>query len=107
MRRMTNALDQNEKVTQLADAAELKRADELLQAADAWYLPLDTQLKEIGAREKVARQLIAETQVGLQDWAVAHGQVLSAVRTKRPPSVAELSEAAQRIRDLVQKYRNL
>jgi len=107
MKRMTNALDQNEKVTQLADAAELKRADELLQAADVWYLPLDTQLKEIADREKVARQLIAESQVALQDWAVAHGQVLSAVRTKRPPSVAELSEAAQRIRDLVQKYRNL
>jgi len=107
MKRMGNALDQNQKPTQLADADELKRADELLQAADAWYQPLDAQLKEIANREKVARQLIAETQVALQDWAVAHGQVLSAVRTRRPPSVAELTDAAQRIRDLVQKYRNL
>jgi hypothetical protein len=55
----------------------------------------------------VARQLIVETQVALQDWATAHAQLLAAVRTKRAPSIAELSAAAERIRELVQKFRNL
>jgi hypothetical protein len=93
-------------VTDIA-TSELKRVDALLVDANAWYLPLEAQLKEIATRERVARQLIAETRVGLLDWAAAHAQLLVAVRTKRPPSVAELAENAKRIRELVQKFRSL
>ena len=107
MDKMNIALRGNQKVTDLAEVAELKRMNELLIEANAWYLPLEAQRKEIAAREKVARQLIAEIQVALQDWSAAHGQLLIAVRTKHPPSVAELSESAKRIRELVQKFRSL
>ena len=107
MKRMNASLANGKKATELAEAEELKRVDDLLAATDSWYEPLQVQFKEIATREKLARELIAEIQVSLGDWAAAHGQLLAAVRSKRPPSIAELSEAAQRIRELVQKFRNL
>jgi len=107
MNRMNSSLAGGRTAVELTETNQLTRVDELLAGTDSWYEPLQAQLKEITTREKLARQLVAETQVALGDWAAAHGQLLAAVRSKRPPSIAELSEAAQRIRELVEKFRNL
>jgi len=104
---MNRALANGRKPSELTETGELKRVEELLAEADSWYGPLEAQLEAISDRQQVARQLVAETQSALKDWAVAHGQLLAAVRVKRLPSVAELSDAAERIRELVEKFRNL
>lgn len=104
---MNAALRSGKNPSQLTEANELARVGELLEAADAWHGPLKEQLDGISARERVTRQLISEAKSGFGDWAAAHSQMLAAVRTKRIPSAAELVQVAQRIRELMEKFKAL
>ena len=65
MKQVDSALRDGVNVTDLPVTSELKRVDALLADTNAWYVPFEAQLREIANREKVARQLIAETRVAL------------------------------------------
>jgi len=104
---MRTSLRAGKAPSELADATELSRADELLAGLAPKLDEMNGQLGAISERERVALQLFAEIRSGLADWAAAHTRILTAVRTKRIPSAAELGAAADRIRQLVEKFENL
>ncbi len=104
---LQQALKAGQSPSTLNDAAELKKLDELLASAEKACDPLNTQLSIVNERERLGRQLITEIRSGLADWAAAHSRMLTAVRTKRVPSAAELAQAAERIKKLVEKFEKL
>lgn len=101
---------------QLADdapASQLKGSDDLalvvtlLGQGDAAYTEYTRAEAALDARVRAGRQLIAETGPALTAWAATHGNLLVALRTKRPPNVAEVMAATGRIRVLAERYRRL
>lgn len=100
-------LDAGKKPSELSQTEELRRLDELLAATDSWSGPLQDQLNAIGERERLSRQLITETRSAFADWGAAHARMLTAIRTKRIPSAIELVQAAERIRELVERFKRL
>jgi hypothetical protein len=105
--KLQQALKDNKSPSALSDAAELAKLDELLVSAEKACEPLNAQLAIINERERLGRQLITEVRSGLADWAATHSRMLTAVRTKRVLSAAELAQAAQRIKALVEKFEKL
>ena len=104
---LQQAIKNNRSPSTLSEAGELAKLEELLLSAEKACDPLNVQLAAINDRERLGRQLITEIRSGLADWAAAHSRMLTAVRIKRVPSAAELSQAAQRIKMLVEKFENL
>ncbi len=105
--KLQQALKEERSPSTLSDAAELTKLDELLVFAEKACEPLNTQLAGINERERLGRQLMTEVRSGLADWAAAHTSMLTAVLTKRAPSAAELIQAAERIKKLVEKFEKL
>lgn len=100
-------LTEGQNPSSLAEAAELRAIDGLLAAAEEACEPFDAQLAAIGDREQLGRRLLTEIDSGLASWAAAHARILSAVRSRRTPNAIELTLAAQRIQDLVERYEAL
>jgi oligoribonuclease NrnB/cAMP/cGMP phosphodiesterase (DHH superfamily) len=106
MDQLRSELASNKKPSELTQANEIRRLDELIAATDSWDRAFQTQLKTITERERLARQLIAETRSAFADWTAAHARMLAAVRTKRVLSASELTETAERIRKLIERFEN-
>ena len=98
---------QNTAPSAITERAELDEANTLIAATDSWNESYQAQLDAINERERLSRQLVAETKTALNAWASEHAEILRAVRTKRVPSATEIVEAAKRIQDLVEQYKNL
>ena len=101
------ALEQGRSPTALPKTQELEAVDELLASVSEASEPMESKLAGIAERERLGRRLIHEIQAGVVDWAMAHSRMLTAVRTKQLPSVAELKEAAERIKSIVEKFQEL
>jgi hypothetical protein len=101
------ALREGKKPSEIAEASELERVNQLLAAAEPWNDSFQKQIDVIALRERLTHQLISETRSAFGDWAAVHSRLLAAVRTKRIPSATEIVEAAERIRDLVNKFKAL
>ena len=67
--------------------------------------PMETELKANAARLKTALQLIAATRQAVSDWAVAHRQMLAAVRDGARVDPQMLVESIVEVRELVRKVR--
>jgi hypothetical protein len=93
--------------SQLKEADELARVVAMLGQGDAAYAEYTRAEAALDARLRAGRQLIAETGPALTAWAASHGNLLVALRTKRPPNVAEVLAATGRIRALSERYRRL
>ena len=100
-------LDSGKKPSELTQTGELQRLEELLAATGSWFAPLQEQINTIAERKRLSRQLITETQSAFADWGAAHARMLTAIRTRRIPSVTELIQAAERIRELVERFKRL
>jgi hypothetical protein len=100
-------LESGKKPSELTQTEELGRLNDLLTGTDSWFVPLQEQLNVIAQRECLSRQLITETRSAFADWGAAHARMLTAVRTRRIPSTVELIQAADRIRELVDRFKNL
>jgi hypothetical protein len=107
MNQLRSELDAGKKPSELAQTEELRRLEDLLAATDSWFGPLQEQISTIGERERLSRQLITETRSAFADWGAAHARMLTALRTRRVPSATELVEAAERIRELVERFKKL
>jgi len=93
-----------------ADTATCDRQVQLgqmLQASDAWLSKYLAERKEIDDRLRVGRALIQATLQSARDWGVAHGNLIMAVKERRPVNTDSLIQAAVEIRNLVRKVREL
>ena len=104
---LDGGLRTNKKLSELTESSELEKLDHLLTDTASWQAPLQAQFDNLAARERLTRQLISETKTAFGDWAAAHSRMLAAVRTRRVPSAVELTQATERIRELVEKFKNL
>jgi hypothetical protein len=86
-------------------SARLRELSAQLADTDEWYQPLQAQLDSLEERRSSEHLLIAATQRGLEDWAVAHDALRSALRAdrKRSPSFAALVASAQQIKTLLER----
>jgi hypothetical protein len=100
MDKIRSELDSGRKPSEITQVDEIKRLEELLAATDSWNGFLQDQLRAIAERERLSRLLISETKSALVEWAAAHARMLTAIRTRRMLSAAELVQAAERIRGL-------
>ena len=80
---------------------------QLLQATEEGYAKYLARRKEIQDRLRAGRVLIHTARLSANDWAVAHGNLITALRERRPINTASLIQAAVEIRDLIRKVREL
>jgi len=93
-----------------SDAATGERQVQLgqmLQATDAWLPKYLAQRKEIDDRLRVGRALIQATLQSARDWGIAHGNLITALKERRPVNTDSLIQAAVEIQNLVRKVREL
>jgi hypothetical protein len=88
---------------ELSDA--IAEVDKLIKANDFWVVPLKAEVKREQERVTAARQLIASTQIGVRQWAVAHANLVAAVQEGRTPNFHNLIKTAAEIEDLVTRFR--
>lgn len=107
MGKASNQLGSGTSPAAISVGDELKRADEMLAANDAWHVAYSAKQDQVAQRRRAASDLIGAAQVALADWAAAHNKLLGAVRAKRTLDVAELTASAKRIHELIDRYRKL
>ena len=91
------------RLKEMSDA--IVEVDKLIKANDSWLVPLKAEVQKEQERVTAARQLIASTQNGVRQWAVAHANLVTAVREGRAPNFHNLVKTAVEIEDLVTKFR--
>jgi hypothetical protein len=91
------------RLKEMSDA--IAEVDKLIKANDSWVVPLKAEVQKEQERVTAARQLIASTQNGVRQWAVAHANLVTAVREGRAPNFHNLVKTAVEIEDLVTKFR--
>lgn len=91
----------------LKNRSELKSVDELLAERTKWSDDYAQVLKDIDSRGLKALALIDQSKATIAAWAAGHGQLLATVKTRRPPSTAELLSMVGRLNDLIDRYREL
>jgi len=80
---------------------------QMLQATDAWLSKYLAKRKEIDDRLRVGRALIQATLQSARDWGIAHGNLTTALKERRPVNTDSLIQAAVEIQNLVRKVREL
>jgi len=91
------------RLKEMSDA--IAEVDKLIKANDFWLVPLEVEIKKEQERVIAARLLIASTQNGVRQWAIAHANLVAAVREGRVPNFHTLVKTAVEIEDLVTKFR--
>ena len=91
------------RLKEMSDA--VAEVEKLIKANDSWVVPLEAEVKEEQQRVTAARQLIASTRNGVRQWAVAHANLVAAVREGRAPNFHTLVKTAVEIEDLVTKFK--
>lgn len=87
--------------------ARLAQLEELEAGLRPWRTGYENELRGIRERHRLTDAMLEEMQAAFSTWAATHGKLLTAVRTKRIPSTTELTDAARRIHELVDRYRKL
>jgi hypothetical protein len=93
-----------------ADTATCDRQVQLgqmLQATDVWLSKYLARRKEIDDRLRAGRALIQATLQSARDWGIAHGNLIMALKERRPVNMDSLVQAALEIQNLVRKVREL
>jgi hypothetical protein len=80
---------------------------QMLQATDAWLSQYLARRKEIDDRLRLGRALIQATLQSARDWGIAHGNLITALKERRPVNMDSLVQAALEIQNLVRKVREL
>ena len=91
------------RLKEMSDA--IVQVEKLIRANDSWVVPLETEVKEEQRRVTAARQLIASTRNGVRQWAIAHANLVTAVREGRSPNFHNLVKTAIEIEDLVTRFK--
>jgi hypothetical protein len=86
---------------------ELEEANRLIATTREWYEPHERELAEIAKRLNAGRILIHATSEAVRQWAVAHRQLVGAIRDRRPVNSESLIEATRELRDLRRRIREL
>ena len=81
--------------------------DQLVEATKAWRVPLESEKQQAAKRLKAGRLLIAGASRGLASWALAHQQLVVAVREKGTVDVVALVQATQEMRELIRRIREI
>ncbi len=89
------------------DEKRLLEIDQLVEATKAWRLPMEAEKQQAARRLNAGRLLIAGARQGLASWALAHQQLIVAVREKTTVDVIALVEATQEMRELVRRIREI
>jgi hypothetical protein len=87
--------------------ARLAQLEELEAGLRPWRTGYENERRGIRERHRLTDAMLEEVQTAFPTWAATHGKLLTAVRTKRIPSTTELTDAARRIHELVDRYRKL
>ncbi|HUT46921.1 MAG TPA: hypothetical protein VMX36_11595 [Sedimentisphaerales bacterium] len=96
----------------IADAndAVLKRRaqlNELLDSTNSWYSEYQQGLEQNQRRLRLGRALIKTAQDSIQQWVIAHKQVVNALKNRRPVSTESLLEAVVEIQYLLERIREI
>jgi hypothetical protein len=91
------------RLKEMSDA--IAEVDKLIKTNDSWVVPLKAEEKKEQERVTAVRQLIASTENGVRQWAVAHANLVAAVREGRAPNFHTLVKTAVEIENLVTKFR--
>lgn len=79
----------------------------LLEASNGWYAEYASKIKAIDERRRAGRALIKESAQVAVSWGVAHGNLLTALRERRPVNVESLVQASVEIQTLIRKVQAL
>ena len=80
---------------------------QMLQATDEWHSRYLAKRKEIDDRLRAGRALIQTVRQSSNDWAIAHGNLVTALKERRPVNTDSLIQAAIEIQNLIRKVREL
>ena len=89
------------------EKARLLEINELLESTKIWYEPLQTKKEQVEKRLHAGRNLIAAAGQTTGQWAVAHEQLVLAIRDKRSINTKALVQATLEVRDLIKRIREL
>jgi hypothetical protein len=80
---------------------------QMLEATGEWHGRYLAKRKEIDDRLRAGRALIQAATQSANEWGVAHGQLLTALKERRPVNTDSIIQAAVEIQTLVRKVREL
>jgi hypothetical protein len=87
------------------DAPELARVEQYLRDADAWYLPMQSELDKALLARARAEELVVQTGRAIEAWRASHATLAAAAREKRAPDTGRLVAVTLRIRSLLDDMR--
>ena len=93
-----------------ADAATLAQQvqlGQLLESTEAWHSRYLARRKETDTRLRLGRALIQTALQSANDWGMAHGNLIMALKERRPANTDSLIQAAAEIQGLIRKVREL
>lgn len=82
------------------DVIELGKVEQYLRDADAWYIPLKSELDRSLASRTKSEELTIQTSRAVKAWRDSHASLAAAVKERRVPESGRLAALAIRIRDL-------
>src|SRR6185369_14499176 len=80
---------------------------QLLQATEEWHSRYLAKRKEADARLRLGRALIQTAMQSANDWGMAHGCLIMALKERKPVNTDSLIQAAVEIQSLIRKAREL
>jgi hypothetical protein len=90
-----------------AAEADLKRIRDGLAALAPRMNAYNAAVDALAARERAANELFAATEAAIASWREGHQKLLRAIRERRPVSFQSLAGAAEDVRGLIERWRNL
>lgn len=79
--------------------------EQYLREADAWYLPVQAELKQALASRARTEELIVQTGRAVEAWRASHASLAAAAQQQRRPDTARLVALTFRIRGLLDEMR--
>lgn len=89
------------------DRKRLQELDEMIDATDSWYRPLQDEINTARVRLMEGRRLIAAAADATSQWAITHRQLLAALQAKRQVDTLALMDSVGEIRELISRMRDL
>jgi hypothetical protein len=87
------------------DLQSLERLDALAESNAAQLVETDEAIAALTGRSRAVQELIVASSDAVQRWAVAHRDLVNAVRMRRAVDIDSLTSAAVEIRELVRRVR--
>jgi hypothetical protein len=82
------------------DAPELVKVEQYIREADAWYQPIQTELKHALQVRAKSEELAIQAGHAVQAWKASHASLAAAVKERRVPQSGQLAALALRIQKL-------